>query len=88
MRTVGARDLKQHTGEIIAQVQQSERFVLTVRGRPVAVIAPLDQAALDDALAQELAKAEAEGWLRLAEDAFAFWDSDEDAVWDGLALDR
>lgn len=87
MRTVGARELKQHTGEIIGQVQQGERFVLTVRCRPVAVIAPLDRAALDEALARELAKTEAKGWLAVAESAFAFWDNDEDAVWDQAPLE-
>ena len=25
-----------------------------------------------------------ESWMRLAEDAFAFWDNDEDAIYDSL----
>ncbi len=87
MRTVGARDLKQHTGEVIARVRSGERLVLTVRGRPVAVIAPIDQGVLDAAIARELAKAEGEGWLAVAEGTFAFWDNDEDAVWDHVAVD-
>ncbi len=86
MRTVGARDLKQHTGEVIARVRSGERLVLTVRGRPVAVIAPIDQAALDAAIARELEKAEGEGWLAAAEGAFAFWDNEEDAVWDHVPV--
>jgi prevent-host-death family protein len=86
MRTVGARDLKQHTGEVIARVRSGERLVLTVRGYPVAVIAPIDQGALDAAIARELQKVEGEGWLAVAEGAFAFWDNDEDAVWDHVPV--
>ena len=86
MRTVGARDLKQHTGEVIARVRSGERLVLTVRGRPVAVIAPINQKELDAALARQLEKAEGEGWLAISEGAFAFWDNDDDAVWDRVRV--
>jgi prevent-host-death family protein len=86
MDTVGARDLKQHTGEVIARVRSGERLLLTVRGRPVAVIAPIDQQALDAAISREAQKGEDEGWLATAEDAFAFWDNDEDAIWDRVAV--
>ena len=47
MEMVGARDLKQHTGAVIARVRNGERLLLTVRGRPVAMITPIDQQALD-----------------------------------------
>lgn len=86
MLTVGARDLKQHTGAVIARVRSGERLLLTVRGRPVAVIAPIDQQALEAAIFREVEKAEDDGWLTLAEGAFAFWDNDEDAVWDRVAV--
>lgn len=86
MQSVGARDLKQHTGEVIARVRGGERLLLTVRGRPVAVIAPIDQQALDAAIAHEARKIENEGWLAAAEGAFAFWDNDEDAIWDRVAV--
>ena len=86
MQTIGARDLKQHTGEVIARVMSGERLVLTMRGHPVALITPVDQGALDAALARELAKAEGEGWLAVAEGAFSFWDNEEDAVWDHIPV--
>ncbi len=40
MGTVTARQLKQRTGEIIKRLKSGERFTLTHRGKPVAVISP------------------------------------------------
>ena len=87
MYRVGARELKQHTGEIIERVRKGERFVLTHRGNPVAVISPLDADALEEALGEESQRAEKEslGWLAASESAFDFWDNEEDEVWDAVA---
>ncbi len=82
MRSVGARELKQHTGEIIARVVDGEKLLLTVRGKPVAVISPIDQEAVDAAISREVERAEEEGWLAAAEGAFGFWDNTADSVWD------
>lgn len=84
MYRVGARELKQHTGEIIERVRKGERVVLTLRGEPVAVISPLDADALEGALGEEAVKAEREslGWLAASETAFDFWENEEDEVWD------
>lgn len=86
VQTVGARDLKLHTGEVIARVRAGERLLLTVRGRPVAIIAPIDQQALEAAISREVEKVENRGWLAAAEDAFTFWNNDEDAIWDNVAV--
>jgi prevent-host-death family protein len=88
LETVGARDLKQHTGEVIARVRNGERLILTVRGRPIAIIAPIDQSRLEDAVSHEARNAEDEGWLAAAEDAFDFWDNDCDAVWDRVVVKK
>lgn len=82
MYRVGARELKQHTGEIIERVRKGERVVLTLRGNPVAVISPIDQEALEEALSEETRRAEREtlGWLAASESAFDFWDNEEDEV--------
>ena len=40
MGTVTANQLKQRTGEIIKRLKSGERFTLTHRGKPVAVINP------------------------------------------------
>ena len=87
MYRVGARELKQHTGEIIERVRKGERVVLTLRGEPVAVISPLDADALEEALNEETKRAEREslGWLAASETAFDFWDNEEDETWDTVA---
>ena len=82
MRQVGARELKQHTGDVIARLRRGERLLLTHHGTPIAVIAPLDPDALAELLEREAARAETVGWLRTSESAFTFWDNPEDDVWE------
>ena len=65
-------ELKQHTGAVIARLQRGERLLLTHRGSPIAVISPIDQA-------------ESLGWLAASEPSFAFWENEDDAVWDRVA---
>lgn len=84
MYSVGARELKQHTGEIVERVRNGERVLLTLRGEPVAVISPVDQRAIEEAVEAEAEKAEKEslGWLAASESSFSFWENTEDEVWD------
>lgn len=79
MYRVGARELKQHTGEIIERVRKGERVVLTLRGDPVAVISPLDADALEEALGEEAKRAEKESLGRLA--ASESGERAEDGAW-------
>lgn len=87
MYSVGARELKQHTGEIVERVRNGERVLVTLRGEPVAVISPVDRRAIEEAIEAEAARAEREslGWLAASESAFSFWDNEEDEVWDEVA---
>jgi prevent-host-death family protein len=80
---VGARELKQHTGEIIERVRGGERVLLTMRGEPVAVISPVDRGAIDEAVQIEAQRAEKEslGWLAASEGAFEGWENPDDEVW-------
>ncbi len=84
MYSVGARELKQHTGEIVERVRNGERVLVTLRGEPVAVISPVDRRAIEEAVEAEAERAEREsmGWLAASESSFSFWDNDEDGVWD------
>jgi prevent-host-death family protein len=86
LERVGARELKQHTGEIIDRVRRGERIVLTHRGEAVAVISPIDGGAIERALMEEATRAEREalGWLAASEGAFSFWENEEDEVWDEI----
>lgn len=84
---VGARELKQHTGEIVERVRNGERVIVTLRGEPVAVISPVDRHAIEEAVESEARRAEREslGWLAANESSFSFWDNSEDKVWDDVA---
>ena len=44
MTQIGARELRHRLSEYLARVDGGERFEVTVSGRPVAQLAPLDQA--------------------------------------------
>ena len=87
MERVGARELKQHTGEILERVRMGERVLITHRGEAVAVISPIDREAVEEALISEAKRAEQESLGRLAasEGAFSFWENEDDAVWDEIA---
>jgi prevent-host-death family protein len=51
MPDVGVRELKTHASEILRRVRQHRtRYIITYRGRPVAILAPLEVAAQDRAL--------------------------------------
>ncbi len=84
---VGARELKQHTGEIVKRVRNGERVLVTLRGEPVAVISPVDRRAIEEAVESEARRAEQESlnWLAASESSFSFWDNPEDEVWDDEA---
>lgn len=89
MYSVGTRELKQHTGEIVERVRNGERVLLTLRGEPVAVISPVDRRVIEEVLEKEAEKAEKEslGWLAASESSFSFWDNAEDEVWDQVDED-
>lgn len=89
MYSVGARELKQHTGEIVERVRNGERVLVTLRGEPVAVISPVDRKAIAEAVEAEAQRAEKEslGWLAASSSSFSFWDNEEDEVWDEMAQD-
>lgn len=43
MKTMTARDLKNHTGEVMRAIAKREEVVVTFRGRPAAVILPFEE---------------------------------------------
>jgi prevent-host-death family protein len=52
---IGAFEAKTRLSEILRQVEQGERFTITVRGRPVADVVPTqarNQRAIDEAVEQ------------------------------------
>lgn len=50
MPEVGVRELKTHASEVVRNVRDHRaRYVITYRRRPVAVLLPLDEVALEEA---------------------------------------
>ena len=47
MDTTGIRDLRASLTDVVRRAEAGERTIVTARGRPVAQVAPLDEAAPD-----------------------------------------
>ncbi len=43
MKTIAQRTLRNESGEILRQTEAGERFIITVQGRPVAVLSPYER---------------------------------------------
>jgi prevent-host-death family protein len=43
MTTVGIRELKNHLSRVLRRVSSGERITITDRGRPVALLTPVDE---------------------------------------------
>ncbi len=43
MATIPQRELRNQISEVLRRVEQGEKFIVTVSGRPVAELRPLDQ---------------------------------------------
>jgi prevent-host-death family protein len=43
MKTIAQRTLRNESGEILRQAEAGERFIITVNGRPVAVLSPYER---------------------------------------------
>jgi prevent-host-death family protein len=46
MKSVSAKELKNHTGKILRQVGSGEKVLITKRGKPCAVLSPLEDGQL------------------------------------------
>ena len=45
--SIGVRELRQHASRWLERVQQGESFTVTERGKPIARLGPLSEAAKD-----------------------------------------
>jgi prevent-host-death family protein len=43
MKTIAQRDLRNESGAVLRRAEAGERFVITVHGRPVAVLGPYER---------------------------------------------
>jgi prevent-host-death family protein len=77
MPDVGVRKLKAHASEIIRQVREDHaRYIITHRGRPVAILTPLEPASGDETGTSKSAGSEVWDELaRLGEEIGRGWKS-------------
>jgi prevent-host-death family protein len=89
IRRIGIRDLRDNATRVLSSVREERlRYVVTVRGRPVAALVALEDAAatatddeLDLYVDQALTDAEFDAELQaLRREVTAAWSSDQDAA--------
>ena len=84
MERLGVRDLRNQTAAAVRRAGAGERIVITVDGRPVAQLGPIDQGATPATL-DDLA---ARGLVQLAHRTDRDAPTDAVLVWAGFRLDR
>ena len=65
MSTVGVRELKNRLTQYLRRAKEGEEVVVTERGRPIAVIQPIEAAQQVSSLEAKLARLAAQGFLTL-----------------------
>ncbi len=65
MSTVGVKELKDHLTQYLRRTKQGEEVVVTERGKPIAIIQPIQSAGPVVSLQARLAKLAARGLLTL-----------------------
>ena len=78
MATVGIRDLKTHASDIVGRAEAGEAFLVTRRGKPVAVVLPFT---VD---AEDLILAHAPRFIRLREEGRADLRKGKTVDWETL----
>jgi len=80
MPLIGIRELRERTSEVIRRVREERaEYAVTYRGRPVALILPLDTKRAEEEMVQASKQALAETWERyerLADEIRNAWPPD------------
>ena len=78
MRDIGIREMKAHASEIVRRVwKDGERFLITVRGRPVGLLVPLESPLVVSPSAAGDGEAVWQELTRLGEEIAASWNSSQ-----------
>jgi len=79
MALIGVRELRQKTTEILRHLQSDgESYIITQRGRPVALLLPLDREKIEAEMLRSAQQVVADGWQvyqRLADKMRQKWPS-------------
>lgn len=71
-----SKELRLQAGKIIRQVQEGERFIVTYRGKPVALMLPFSAEAVQEMMPREYeeAWADIENRINETEAGYSSWD--------------
>lgn len=75
MKSCSAKELKNHTGEILRQVGSGEKVLITKRGKPCAILSPVENGQVPDKGVRSFQEAwsDIEHTLRATRPAFKTW---------------
>jgi prevent-host-death family protein len=60
---IGMRDLRQRAAEVLRRIREEKtKFIITYRGKPVALLSPLDAKDADEEITEIDKPGTAEGW--------------------------
>jgi prevent-host-death family protein len=89
MATIGVRELRQQTAEVLRRIREEKvEYVITYQGQPVAVMLPLDVAAVEEAILAVGKQGESQGWDAYAQVAAAVRERWPDDLPTAKALDE
>jgi prevent-host-death family protein len=81
MPTIGVRELRERTTEVLRQVREAQaEYIITDQGKPVALLLPVDSAAVEAAMVQAGKQGVADGWetyRRVIEQVRQDWPTDK-----------
>lgn len=82
MPIIGVRELREHTAEIVRRLREEKvEYIITYKGRPVALLLPLAEPQVEEAILQVGKQHIASGWehyARLAEELRQAWPQNQD----------
>lgn len=82
MPMIGVRDLRQRTAEVLRKVREEKaEYIITYQGQPVAILLPLPERQVEEAILQagKQATASWESYVQLAETLRQEWPPDRDS---------
>ncbi len=63
MALIGIRELREQATEVLRKVREEKaEYIITYQGRPVAVLMPVDEQAVEAAIVQESKRSASSGW--------------------------
>ena len=77
MPTIGVRELREQTSEVLRQVREAQaEYIITYQGKPIALLLPVNSETVEEAMVQAGRKSVTDGWetyAKIAEEIRRDW---------------